>query len=60
MWRKMKLPKMTEHDAEKVWITMAFATYDGDVPLMKALRSSLRWRTTTDFVQEQQCLGSEG
>ena len=37
---------MVEKNAGKVWPTMAWATYDGDVLLMKALRSILGWRTT--------------
>ena len=27
-WRKMKLPTMAEKNAEKVWKTMAWATYN--------------------------------
>ena len=46
-WEKMKVPTMDEKNAWKVWTTMAWATYDGDVPVMIALRSILRWRTTT-------------
>ena len=46
-WRKMKLPTMAEKNAEKVSETVARATDDGDIPVMKALRSILRWRTTT-------------
>ena len=34
-WREMNLP------------TMAWVTHDGDVPVLKARRSMLRWRTTT-------------
>ena len=46
-WRKTELPTMAERNAEKVWKTMAWATSDGDVPVVKALRSILRWRTPT-------------
>ena len=35
-WRKMKLPTMAEKNAEKIWKTVAWATHDGDVPVMKA------------------------
>ena len=38
---------MAEKNAEKVWKTMAWATYDGDVLVVKALRSILRWRSPT-------------
>ena len=41
----MKLPTMAEKNSEKVWKTMAGATWEGDVPVMKALRLILRWRT---------------
>ena len=39
-WRKMKLLSMVEKSVEKVWKSMAWATYDGDVPVLKAWRSS--------------------
>ena len=45
-WRKMGLPLLTEKIANKVWTTMTWAVYDGDVPVMLALRSLLVWRTT--------------
>ena len=31
-WREVELPTMAEKNAEKVWKTMAWATYDGDTP----------------------------
>ena len=37
---------MAEKNAEKIWKTMTWATYD-EVPVMRALRSILGWRTTT-------------
>ena len=43
----MKLPTMADENAENIWKTMAWASYDGDVPVMKAPRSLLRWRTST-------------
>ena len=46
-WRKMRLPTMVDKNVEKVWKAVAWANYDGDVPVVKALRSILRWRTTT-------------
>ena len=46
-WRKMKLSTMAEKNAEKVWKTMTSTSCNGDVLVMMALRSILRWRTTT-------------
>ena len=37
---------LAEKNAEKVWKTKAWATYEGDVPVTKASRSTLRWRTS--------------
>ena len=45
-WRKMGLPLLAEKNASKIWTTMTWAVYDGDVPIMMALRSILEWRTT--------------
>ena len=45
-WRKMQLATTAQKNVEKVWKTVAWAVYDGDVPVMKALRSILSWRTT--------------
>ena len=45
-------------NAEQVWKTMAWATHDGDVPFMKALRSIFRWNTTEEV--DQECLEYEG
>ena len=45
--RKMKLSMMAEKTAEKVCKTTAWASYDGDAAVLKALRSILTWRTTT-------------
>ena len=38
---------MAERNAEKTWKPMAWAVYDGDVTVVKTLRSLLRWKTTT-------------
>ena len=40
-WRKVGLPQMTEKIANKIWTTMTWAVYDGDVPIMLARRSIL-------------------
>ena len=44
--RKMGLPLLTENIASKIWTAMTWAVYDGDVPILLALRSILEWRTT--------------
>ena len=41
----MGLPLLTEKIASKIWST-TWAVYDGDVPILLALRSMLGWRTT--------------
>ena len=46
-WKKMGLPTLVEKIVDKVWMTMNWAIYDGEVPIMRALRSILGWRTTT-------------
>ena len=46
-WRKMKLPKMAEKKAETFWKTMTWTNRNGDVPVMKALRSILSWWTAS-------------
>ena len=38
-WRKVGLPLLTHKIADKIWTTMTWAVYDGDVPVMLALRS---------------------
>ena len=45
--RKMKLPTVVEKNSDTVWDTMTFVFCGGDVSVMKALRSILRWRTTS-------------
>ena len=40
-WRKMELPTIAEKNAAKLRKTMVWATHDGDVLVMTALRSSL-------------------
>ena len=42
----MGLPLLTEKIANKIWTTVTWAVYDGDVPIMLALRAILGWRTT--------------
>ena len=34
-WRKMKLPTTASKNAEKIWKTMAWTNYDGDVPAIQ-------------------------
>ena len=46
-WRKMGLPTMAEKVGDKIWMTMNWAIYDGELPVMGALRSVLGWRTTS-------------
>ena len=46
-WRKLSLPTMVQTIAEHIWKAMSWAAYDGDVPVVRALRSILGWRTTT-------------
>ena len=41
IWKKMGLPLLTEKIASKMWTTMTWAVYDGDVPIILALRSIL-------------------
>ena len=38
----MGLPLLTEKIANKIWTTTTWALYDGDVPIMLAVRSSCR------------------
>ena len=38
-WRKMGLPLLSHKIARKIWTTMTWAVYDGDVTVMLALRS---------------------
>ena len=45
-WRKMGLPLLSHKIADKIWTTMTCAVFDGDVPVMLALRSLLGLRTT--------------
>ena len=45
-WKKLGLPSLAELCAEKVWKMMAWADNDGEVPVLKALRLVIGWRTT--------------
>ena len=53
-WKKMALSSLAELCAEKVWKTMAWAVYKGEVPILKALRSVIGWRTD-GVVEKQEC-----
>ena len=55
-WREMGLPLLTEKIANKIWTTMTWAVYEGDVPIMLALRSILGWRTTA-WWRSRSCWG---
>ena len=46
-WKKICLPLLVEIMVDKFWMTTSWALLDGDVPIMKALRSILEWKTTT-------------
>ena len=43
-WQKTGLP-LTEKIENKIWTTMTWAVYDGDVSVLLAMRSLLGWRT---------------
>ena len=43
-WRNMNFSKMADNMADKVSKIMAWATYEGHVPVMRTLRSIVRWR----------------
>ena len=47
IWRKMGLPTLVEKIVDTFWTTMNWAIYDGDVPILRALRLILGWRATT-------------
>ena len=51
-WRKMT---MAEKNVEKIW---TWAVYDGEVPVLRALRPFLGWRTTT-WWRNRSALGHE-
>ena len=42
----MGLSSLAEMCADKVWKTIAWAVYEGEVPVLKAQRSVIGWRTT--------------
>ena len=46
-WKKMGLPLLVEKIVVKIWMTINWAFYGGEVPFMTALRSILGWRTPT-------------
>ena len=46
-WKKMGLQLLTKKIVDNIWMTTNWAIYDGDVPILKALRSVLEWGTTT-------------
>ena len=45
-WKKMDLFSLEELCAETVWKTIAWAVNEGEVPVLKALRYVIGWRTT--------------
>ena len=48
-WTKLNLPTMAETNSDHIWKAMSWAAYDGDVPVTRALRSILGWKTTTSW-----------
>ena len=47
MWRKLGLPTMVEKVVDKMWTTLNWAIDDGEVPVTRALRSTLGRKITT-------------
>ena len=45
-WKEMGLALLADLCAEKLWKSMSWVGYDGTVPVMKALRTVIEWRTT--------------
>ena len=45
-WKEMGLASQADLCAEKIWKSMSWVGYDGTVPVMKALRTVIEWRTT--------------
>ena len=46
LMEKYEITDNADKNAEKIWKTMAWAACGGAVPVMKVLRSILRWRTS--------------
>ena len=42
----MGLASLADLCAEKIWKSMSWVGYDGAVPVVKALRAVIEWRTT--------------
>ena len=40
------LAAVDRKSASEIWTTVTWAVYEGDVPIMRALRSILAWRTS--------------
>ena len=45
-WKEMGLASLADLCAEKIWKSTSWVGYDGTVPVMKALRTVIEWRTT--------------
>ena len=43
----MGLPTLVGKVVDKIWSTMNWAVYDGEVPVIRTFRSSPGWRTTS-------------
>ena len=43
--RQMGLPTMANRIVDNIWTTVSWAIHDGEVPVMRSLRSILGWRT---------------
>ena len=54
-WMEMNFLTKAEKNAEKLEKTMVWATHDGNVLVMEAIRSILRW-AVYKLVEEQECL----
>ena len=45
-WKEMGLASLADLCAEKIWKSMSWVGYEGTVPVVKALRTVIEWRTT--------------
>ena len=45
-WKEMGLASLADLCAEKIWKSMSWIGYEGTVPVLKALRKVIEWRTT--------------
>ena len=57
-WKKLGVPSLAGLCADKVWKMMAWVAREGEVPVLKALRFGIGWRTTA-WWEEQECVEHE-